>query len=370
MRRFVEESRNPKRLSSISSPRMFRLLRGSTGARVPHQPSKATGLAAALLQLRKDRFVQLLVVTTVLGLLWPGPAAREGAFSLSSLTRVGVMLIFFLHGANLAPAVFLSGARRWKVHALIQATTYLAFPLMGAALWFALRSVLSPDLLLGIVYLAALPSTIASAVALTGVARGNVPVAVFNASLSGLLGLVLTPTIVALFAASGSHTLDVGQAVIDIALTILAPFAIGQLARPLVGGVLTKHKVLMTGVDRAVILLIVYASFASSTADGVWSQFGVEQYLSTAGLVVAMLIAALAFTFGLSQASRMSSEDTIAAVFCGSTKSLASGAPMAQILFASYPGAGLIMLPLLMYHSLQLLVGAVIAERFAERQPA
>jgi len=322
---------------------------------------------AALPLLRRwaatNVFVLLMAGAVLLGLIAPGPGAADGTISLTTLTHAGVALIFCLHGANLAPSVLLSGIRQWRVHLLVQGTTYIAFPVGVGLVALAPGRLMGPELLLGFIFLAALPSTISSAVALTGLAGGHVPVAVFNASISGLIGLVLTPGIIALVSAAGSGTVAFGPAVLSIALTVLLPFALGQIARPIIGGFLKQHKAVLSRVDRGVILLIIYTSFAASTAAGIWSTFSAMEMAGTFVIVSFLLAGALAFVTAAAAAFRFSQQDTSAAVFCGATKSLATGAPMAQILFADRPTIGIILLPLLLYHPLQLTVCAVVAQR-------
>lgn len=313
----------------------------------------------------QNLFVLFMVISVLLGFFVPGPGAFEGAVSLTNVARIGVAVIFFLHGANLAPSVFVSGVRQWRVHLLVQGTTYLAFPIVVAILALTLGQVISPDLLLGFFFLAALPSTISSAVALTAVAGGNVPIAVLNASLSALIGLVLTPALVAFVSAKGSGSFDLWTAMVDIAFTVLLPFVVGQAARPIIGAFVKRHKSLLGRVDRSVILLIIYTSFAASTEAEVWANFSAQEVISTFAVVAILLAGALAFVSGAASLLRLSPKDKAAGIFCGATKSLATGAPMAQILFADHPAVGIIMLPLLIYHPLQLMVCAFLAQRYA-----
>ena len=312
-----------------------------------------------------DPFVLLMVGAATLGLFVPDLGLPDGPLHLGLVTKIGISLVFFLHGANLAPSRLASGLRNWRVHLLIQATTFVIFPFMGVIVFYGLTPVLPHPLLLGFFFLAALPSTISSSVAMTALARGNLPVAVFNATLSGILGMVLTPAMISFVTASGPANFSVLDAMKDIALTLLAPFAVGQFARPVIGDLLAKHKWFLSRLDRTVILLIVFGSFASSTAGGVWSQFTPVQFIVTVIVVIIMLALAMVFTTLTSRRLAMPREDEVASVFCGSTKSLANGAPIAQILFAGSPTLGLLMLPLMLYHQLQLIVCALLAERYA-----
>lgn len=332
------------------------------------------GLTIAVRKLAQDRFILAMIAALLIGLLVPGPGAHEGMISLKTVAKFGVMAIFFLHGANLAPDVFLNGVKRWRVHIVVHTTTFLVFPALGLVVIMVFGGVLAPELRLGLMFLCALPSTIASAIALTSVGRGNIPVAVFNASLSGLIGLVATPMIMAAFTSAnaqiGGDGFALGPAVRDIALTVLAPFVLGQVCRPLVGTFLATHKTWIARVDRGAIVLIIYIAFASSTAAGVWAQFSFGDYAITFAVTGAMLGVVLAGVYGVARGLGLAHDDVVAAVFCGSTKSLANGAPIAQILFAGQAGLGAVMLPLLIYHPLQLVVCAVLAERFARADGA
>ncbi|MEO0607165.1 MAG: bile acid:sodium symporter family protein [Pseudomonadota bacterium] len=314
-----------------------------------------------------DLFVTLMVVSAILGFLLPELGASDGPLRLGLVTKFGIAFVFFLHGANLAPENLVSGVKNWRVHALIQATTFVIFPILGLAIYFGLAPVLPESSRLGFFFLAALPSTISSSVAMTVLAKGNVPVAVFNATLSGLLGLVLTPLMISLITATGSVQFSLLDAVINIALTLLAPFVLGQAVRPVIKRVLVANKPFISWIDRSVILLIVFTSFATSTAGGIWSGFTPLELFVTLALVLVLLGLAFGFTILTSRRLNLSREDEVAAVFCGSTKSLANGAPIAQILFAGSPLLGVILLPLMLYHQLQLVGCALMAQRYAKR---
>lgn len=314
-----------------------------------------------------DRYVCLLILAAVLGFLLPGLGASDGPLHLGLVTKLGISLVFFLHGANLAPESLAAGVKNWKVHALIQATTFALFPILGGILFVALDGVMSDSLRLGFFFLAALPSTISSSVAMTAIAKGNVPVAVFNATLSGLLGMVLTPAMVSLVTATGVMQFSLLDAMGNIALMLLAPFAIGQLVRPVIKQIVIKHKSVLSMLDRSVILLIVFTSFATSTAGGIWTRFSAGEILATVGLVLVLLAIAFSMTIWLSRLIRLPLQDEAAVVFCGSTKSLANGAPIAQILFAGSPLLGVILLPLMLYHQLQLIGCAILAQRYSKQ---
>jgi len=321
----------------------------------------------ALIWAKKQSALLMIFAAVLLGLLFPAPARLEGFFSLETVTTVGIALIFFLHGANLAPKVFLSGVAAWRLHLLVQSTTFLAFPAVGVVVFIFGEPWLSAEARLGFFFLTALPSTISSAVALAATAGGQVPGAVFNASLSNLAGLLITPALIALIGQAGKTDFDVLAAVLDISKIVLLPFAVGQVVRPLISELLTKHKAFLSKVDRGVILLIVFKAFAETGAAGTWSRFSAADYLGAMILAGLLLAAAFAVLPPVARAFGLKDDEQITALFCGGTKSLATGAPMAQILFAGLPSLGLIMLPLLIYHPAQLVVGATLAQRYASR---
>lgn len=314
-----------------------------------------------------DRFVLLMVAAVMLALIVPQLGVADGPLKLGLVTSLGIALVFFLHGANLEPQKLVMGLKNWRVHLLIQTTTFVVFPILGLLLYFGLKAVMPDFLLLGFFFLAALPSTVSSSVAMTALAKGNVPIAVFNATLSGLLGMIITPALMSVVTATGESNFSIMNAMIDIAITLLLPFILGQAARPLIKSILTKYKPIISKVDRTVILLIVFSSFAESTAAGVWSQFSILQFTVTVSLVLVFLGMAFLYTMLASKQLGLSLEDESATVFCGSTKSLANGAPIAQILFAGNPSLGLIMLPLMLYHQLQLMACALMAQRYARK---
>ncbi|KAF0812267.1 hypothetical protein IGB42_03257 [Andreprevotia sp. IGB-42] len=319
------------------------------------------------LPFRIDGFLLSMLCAVALALVYPAIGTSDGPLHLGVATTLGVSVVFFLHGAALSRQSMRAGVSNWRLHAFIQTTTYVVFPLIGICLVLAVQGILPPDLVLGIFYLCALPSTISSSVAMTSLGRGNVPGAIFNASLSNLVGMLATPLLIGLMVSTGSTHMPLGKAVLDIALQLLLPFALGQLLRPLLADWLARNKPVISKLDRAVIVLIVYSSFCDSTAAGLWHNYA-WWMLAAVFVLVGILLAAILFgTTRISRALGFSLPDEVAAVFCGSKKSLASGIPMAKLLFAGHPGLGLIVLPIMFYHQLQLVVCSVLARRYAAR---
>jgi sodium/bile acid cotransporter 7 len=290
------------------------------------------------------------------------PVYGRGTAIAGGATIAVIALMFFLQGARLAPQAALAGARHWRLHAVVLASTFLLFPAIGLTARALAPNLLTPPLWGGVLMLCVLPSTVQSSIAFTSIARGNVPAALCAATASNLLGMALTPLLVGLLlSAHGGFSL---RSAGDIVLQLLVPFAAGQLARPWIGGWALRHKTLLSLVDRGSILLVVYAAFSEGVTHGIWHQLSVADLARLAAVDVALLAAVLAITTYGSRLLGFSREDEITIVFCGSKKSLASGLPMATVLLAGQ-SVGLVVLPLMLFHQIQLMVCAALAKRYA-----
>ncbi len=313
---------------------------------------------------KPDWFLIGMGVAVVFSWLLPNPGAKGGSLHPELLNKLGVSLIFFLHGLTLSFKAMAAGARNWRLHALVQLCTFLLFPLLGLLILCAFGSAIGPDLRTGLFFLCVLPSTVSSSVALTATARGNVPGAVFNATLSSLLGVVLTPLWLGLVLGAAGHSLPFARVVLDLLIWLVLPLFIGQATRPLLGALASRHKAQIAVLDRLTILLLVYTSFCDSVMAGVWSAGAAPLLISTL-TSLALLALVMLFVTAVSRALGFELPDRIAALFCGSKKTLASGVPMARLIFGAHPGLGVILLPIMIYHPLQLLVGGWLAGRFA-----
>jgi sodium/bile acid cotransporter 7 len=320
--------------------------------------------------VRLDGFVVAMTAAVAFALLWPEPGTADGPLHLGRLTQLGIALVFFSHGVLLSPRAVRDGAAKWRLHLFVQTCTFVLFPLLGALVYWGTSSVLGEEVRVGFFLLCAMSSTISTSVAMTVMARGDVASAVFNASASNLIGMVLTPLLMLAVTAGQQSTQPLVGTLGGILAMLLVPFALGQLVRPVLLARLEPHKALIGKLDRSVIVLIVYGSFCESTASGVWQRFSLGQLLMTGALALSLLVVMLVLTSAAARRLGFSRAEEITAVFCGSQKSLASGAPLARIMFASHPGLGLIMLPLMVYHQLQLVVCTALAQRYAQRVEA
>jgi sodium/bile acid cotransporter 7 len=323
-------------------------------------------MRAWLSRLPVDTFLLLLVAVVALATVLPARGAAADALSVA--TKVVIALLFLLYGARLSPQQAWHGVRQWKLHLLVLATTFVVFPLLGLAARALVPSVLTDDLYLGLLFLCLVPSTVQSSIAFTSMARGHVSAAIVSASLSNIVGVLLTPLLVLVLMPIGGGPRVDGSAVLDIVLQLLAPFAVGQLLRPWLAPVVTRHAVLTKVVDRGSILLIVFAAFSVGMTEHIWSSVQPWRVVAVAAVSTLLLAIVLAWTWITGRLARLDRGDAIVLLFCGSKKSLASGLPMALVLFPPAT-VGLIMLPLMLFHQIQLFVCAVIASRLGRDAP-
>ncbi|MEY4561018.1 MAG: hypothetical protein RLZZ618_295 [Pseudomonadota bacterium] len=318
-----------------------------------------------------DWFLIGIIAAVALASVAPQLGRTGGVFHLDLIGNVGIVIVFFLHGMGLSTERLREGASRWRLHLLVQLCTFAAFPLW----WWLLSRVVGAhvphELVLGFFFLAVLPSTLSSSVALTGVAGGNVAAAMLNATLSTLLGVILTPLLASLvFGQAGGtgHSMDLWDTMRKVALMLLLPFVAGQLLRPWLGAWFQRIHSRTMALDRAMILLLVWSSFSDSVADGLWSKYGIALIGMALAGVLLFLLPMLWFTRVVARWMGLPVTDEIVAVFCGSKKSLASGIPMARLLFGGDPALGLLVLPIIFYHQIQLFVCSLMARRYAKRR--
>lgn len=314
----------------------------------------------ARLRLALDPYIVVLMLTVVVASVLP---ARGRFAELADLvTNAAIVLLFFLHGAKLSREAILAGAGNWRLHAAVLTTTFVVFPLLGLAI--AAIPGMPPLVGRGMLFLTLLPSTVQSSIAFTAIAGGNVAAAVCSASFSNVLGIFLTPILVTVLmggAAGGDGGASLAAAE-KIVLQLLVPFIAGHLLRPWIGGFVARHRQLVTLVDRGSILLVVYTAFGAAVVGGLWHQLPLASLLVILALCCGLLALVLGLTWAWGRA--FARPDAIVLLFCGSKKSLASGVPLARVLFPAEQ-VGALILPLMLFHQIQLIACAVIARRLA-----
>ncbi|GAP44286.1 predicted Na+-dependent transporter [Lentimicrobium saccharophilum] len=313
-----------------------------------------------------DWFTPALLLMILFGWLFPGPGLKTGMFSIKQLAGYGISVIFFLYGLRLSLGQLVKCAAHWKLHLVIQSVTFIIFPLLILIFRKFFADGEYGEIWLGVFFLAALPSTVSSAVVMVSLAGGNIPGAVFNATFSSIAGILITPLWMGLFIqGSGGTGLEILPVFTRLAYQILFPLAAGVALHPWLGDLAIRKKDFTRYFDQSVILAIVYSSFSASFSSGVFSGIGLPVILL---LMLALLglfaLVNLLITIFVRRAG-LPREDLIAALFCGSTKSLMHGSVMAKVLFSNVASAGLLLLPVLMYHAMQLALTGMMSQRFA-----
>ena len=312
-------------------------------------------------RIRFDPFLTAIIAAAVVASFLPATGA--GAAVLSVATKVAIFCLFFLYGARLHPRDALAGLRHWKLHLTILTFTFVVFPLVGLALGLLSPWPLSAVVYPGLLYVSLCPSTVQSSINFTSIARGNVAGAIVSASASNLLGVFLPPLLaIALMNTTGNANVGLG-AIGDLVVQILLPFVLGQLSRRWTADFVARHKKLKL-FDQASIVMVVYAAFSQGVREGIWSMVGWPDLVAIVVVSVAVLGVMLWLTWFTARRLGFDREDSIAIQMCGTKKSLATGLPMATVLFAGQP-IGLIMLPLMVFHQAQLMACSALAARYA-----
>ncbi len=313
--------------------------------------------------MRPDPFIVVLLLTVTAASL--APAQGAAAAGLGTISVLAVAALFFLHGARLPRENVVLALRHWRLHVTILGATFVLFPLLGLAAAVACRDWLPAALWSGVLFLCALPSTVQSSIAFTSIAHGNVAGTVTAAAASNLLGILISPLIAATL--TRSHGIDMSLASVwKIVLQLFVPFLLGHLGRPWLATWVARRKSLLTFTDRGTIVLAVYTSFSAAVLSGIWQRIPIATLLVLIAVCLGLLAGILVLTRYGARALGFSREDEISVVFCGSKKSLVTGVPMARVMFPA-ADAGAVILPLMLFHQIQLMVCAWLAQRYAAR---
>jgi len=325
-------------------------------------------MPSILRRIVPDKFVLALLTTVALASFFPAKGTALDA--IGAISTAAIVTLFFLHGVKIAPQAVVDGFRRWKLQLAIFVFGYVFVPALGFGASLLAHGVLGSGLALGLIYLAVLPTTVQSSIAYVSIARGNVAAAVIASAVSNIAGVVLAPLLIGLLASTHGALLGFNGIGFDgigrIMLILLLPFALGQVARRWLAPWAARNKALVFYLDRGTIVIAVYVAFSEAVNGGLWGRVTAAQLSLLFAVVLAMLAIAFASAWGLGRLLGFDAEDRATMLFSGAHKSLATGAPMARILFPG-PEAGAILLPLMLYHQLQLMASAIVAARIAKR---
>ncbi|MEH2921283.1 bile acid:sodium symporter family protein [Samsonia erythrinae] len=317
-----------------------------------------------LQRLRIDRFLLVLILVVVATSILPAEGRAKIFFE--HLTTAAIALLFFMHGAKLSREAIKAGMGHWRLHLVVFSSTFILFPLLGIGMTLLTPVVLTPTLYLGFLYLCALPATVQSAIAFTSIAGGNVAAAICSASASSILGVFLSPILVGVLMQTQGGETDTLHAIGAIIMQLMVPFVIGHLSRPLIANWVDRHRKLISITDQSSILLVVYVAFSEAVVQGIWGQINGWSLLAVVACSILLLAIVLLINTLAARKLGFNTADEITIVFCGSKKSLANGIPMANVLFPAAVVGGMV-LPLMIFHQIQLMVCAMLAQRYAKR---
>lgn len=335
------------------------------------ETEKAIGLlprvGAMAAKVGLDWFLLALISMILLAYLWPEGGIDREPISLGDAATYGVSIIFFFYGLRLSPEKLRIGLSTWKLHIVIQLSTFILFPLLIFPLHTFFEGKDTELLWLGTFYLAALPSTVSSSVVMVSIAGGNIPAAIFNASISSLLGVFITPLWMGLILTASSGSFDIWNIMGKLVLQVILPVGLGILLHRYWGAAAERNKKKMRYFDQAIILIIVYTSFCESFARDMFSNYRILDLMLLGISMLLLLFLVYGIIQFISKLLKFNRDDSVTAVFCGSKKSLVHGTVMSKVLFPDATTVGIILLPIMLYHALQLLVASIIAQSLARK---
>jgi solute carrier family 10 (sodium/bile acid cotransporter), member 7 len=317
-----------------------------------------------------DGFIMALVSMILLAYLVPGIGSQGSAIELKTLSKYGIMLLFFFYGLRLSPERLKNDLRNWKLHVTIQLLTFVFFPLVVMVAYPFLKNSTYEALWLAVFFLAALPSTVSSSVVMVSIARGNISGAIFNASISGVIGILVTPMWMGIFLRASSTEFDFLKTLTDLFIQILLPVILGLILHKYWGGWALKYKRYLGLFDKSVILAIVYQSFSESFTNGIFSSIPNWILWVLSASVIVLFFVVYGFSNWISGRIGFTREERITVVFCGSKKSLVHGSVMASVLFAGSASGSLFLVPIMIYHAFQLFYISIVARRLGKEKEA
>ncbi len=319
-----------------------------------------------------DPFIICLFVSILLAWLDPEIGMDRDPVSLGDIATWGVGFIFFFYGLRLERENLKAGLVNMRLHALVHMSTFALFPIVVFCI-AEISGGFNPDaphyyLWIGSYFLATLPSTVSSSVVMVSIARGNMPAAIFNASISSLLGVFMTPLLMAVVLDNVDGMHGLADVIIKLILQVLLPVILGMALNPKFGAWANRHKKMFRMFDQSVIVLIVYTSFCDSFMKKMFSGFSISELALLTASMVALFFFVFFTLWGICKVLSFNREDTITAIFCGSKKSLAHGSVMSKVLFSNPAIIGIVLLPTMIYHAMQLVIVSAIARKWGEEQ--
>ena len=317
--------------------------------------------------MKLDKFVLAIICTIIIAYFLPQFGLEGSIIPIDVISTVGISFIFFFYGLKLNGEKIKEGLKNWKLHVLIQLSTFLIFPLIVLVFYPFVKSEEAHLLWLAIFFMAALPSTVSSSVVMVSMAKGNIPSAIFNASISGIIGIAITPLLVGFFTTNASANFDYSSVYLNLIVQIILPVVLGVLLQRYFGKYAQKYSAQLSLFDKSVILLIIYKSFAKSFHQKIFSTVSVFDFILLFTVVITLFFVVYYFIGSIAKKLNFSLEDKITAQFCGTKKSLIHGTVFSKVLFGTSPVTGFILLPIMLFHAIQILIISIIARKLGAR---
>ena len=317
--------------------------------------------------MKIDKFVLFIIGAILLAYVFPYWGTKESSFPINEISTVGISLIFFFYGLKLSPSKLKDGLKNYRLHVLVQATTFIVFPILVVVFKPLMQTQEQDTLWLSVFFLAALPSTVSSSVVMVSIAKGNIPAAIFNASISGIIGILVTPLWMGLFVDHSGTDFDFSTIYTQLIIQIIVPVILGLLLHRYLGAWAQRYSKQLTWFDKSIILLIIYKSFASSFAERIFTTISFLDIVLLLMVVLVLFFMVYFLTGFVAKKLNFSKEDSITAQFCGTKKSLVHGTVFSKIIFGNVASIGAILLPIMLFHAIQILLISIIAAKEAKR---
>jgi solute carrier family 10 (sodium/bile acid cotransporter), member 7 len=323
-------------------------------------------LIGTLARVGINGFLLSIMGAIFLAYLVPDFGSSASQVPWKILTDLGIALVFFFYGVKLNPEQLKTGLSNWKLHVLIQACTFLFFPIIVIVLMQFVPWI-EGDFQKGISFLSVLPSTVSASVVMVSIARGNLPAAIFNASISSLIGVLITPIWMGWILEGSSIEMDFWVSFGELSLKVLLPVLLGLFFHQILFSKIEKYLSKLKYLDQTVILMIVFTSFAQSFSQEIFTPYSIFSLLKVGISMLGLFFMIWGLLEGLARIFGFEREDRITALFCGSKKSLVQGVVIGKIIFPDPAIFGLVLLPVMLYHIQQLIVGSILAGIFSKR---
>lgn len=316
-------------------------------------------------RLKLDPFVIAIIVSIICAYFIPFFGSKNGPVPIDLIGEIGIAFIFFFYGLGLNSTSLKHGIKNWKLHLVAQGTTFLVFPIVILFL-YPFQGIFHEHIWLAFFFLACLPSAVSSSVVMVSIAKGNLPAAIFNASISGIIGILITPLWMTFFTPRTGVPYDFSDIYSMLLLEIVLPLTLGILLRKFGGKWADANKKKLDIFDKFIVLLIIYKSFVESFESGIFDNLSVYDLLLIGGVVIALFFLIFTLTGWLGRLLKFNREDRITAQFCGTKKSLIHGTVFSEALFGATSIVGVILLPLMLYHAFQIFFISIIATKKAK----